>query len=178
MRDRPSVSSAGTASGSPMKDSPMRDSTMTTGKYQRGGIQFRYPENWKLADDSMEGIPRTVSIQAPSGAFWSIDIHPFSVDPDELMTQALEAMRGEYPDLEASETDTIVAGNESRGYDLYFCCLDFVVASRMRAFRLGHATYMLTYQAEDREFEQMEPVFDAITHSYFQENDTLAHRSD
>jgi hypothetical protein len=141
-----------------------------TGNYQRGGIQFLYPENWTLADDSMDAFPRTISVQAPSGAFWSVDIHPFSVDPDELLSQVLEAMRGEYADLEAGVANEDVVGNESRGYDLFFCCLDFIVAARLRAFRRGHATYLLMYQAEDREFEQVEPVFQAITHSFLQEN--------
>ena len=144
-----------------------------TGIYQRRGIQFRYPENWTLADDSLDAFPRTISLQAPSGAFWSVDIHPFSVDPDDLLSQVLEAMRGEYPDLEASATNEAVAGNPSSGYDLYFCCLDFVVACRLRAFHQGHATYMLTFQAEDREFDQMEPVFQAITHSFFDVNESL-----
>ena len=114
-----------------------------TGNYQRGGIQFLYPENWTLADDSMDAFPRTISVQAPSGAFWSVDIHPFSVDPDELLSQVLEAMRGEYADLEASVANEDVVGNESRGYDLFFCCLDFIVAARLRAFRRGHATLPL-----------------------------------
>jgi hypothetical protein len=144
-----------------------------TGNYQRCGIQFRYPENWTLADDSLESFPRTISVQAPSGAFWSVDIHPFSVDPEELLSQVLEAMRGEYADLEASVADEDVVGNPSRGYDLYFCCLDFVVAAQLRAFRRGHATYLLTFQAEDREFERMEPVFQAITYSFLEENGAL-----
>ena len=141
-----------------------------TGTYHRSGIQFQYPENWTLADDSMESFPRTISVQAPGGAFWSVDIHPFSVDPQELLSVALDAMRGEYQDLEASSADDELAGNESYGYDLFFCCLDFIVASRLRAFRRGHATYMFTFQAEDREFEKFEPVFEAITYSFLQEN--------
>ena len=144
-----------------------------TGTYHRSGIQFQYPENWTLADDSLEAFPRTISVQAPSGAFWSVDIHPFSVDPKELLTLAVDAMRGEYQDLEVSPCDNDVAGNPSLGYDLFFCCLDFIVTCRLRAFRLGHATYMLTFQAEDREFEKLEPVFEAITHSFLQENETF-----
>ena len=142
-----------------------------TGTYHRSGIQFQYPENWTLADDSMDTFPRTISVQAPSGAFWSGDMHPFSVDPVELLSVALEAMRGEYQDLEVSPANDDFVGNESFGYDLFFCCLDFIVTSRLRAFRRGHATYMFTFQAEDREFEKLEPVFEAITHSFLQEKE-------
>ena len=46
-----------------------------------------------------------------------------------------------------------------------FYCLDFLVTSQVRALRHGHAVYLLTYQAEDREFDQLADVFRAITAS-------------
>lgn len=145
-----------------------------TGNYDRCGIRFLYPENWELTDDALDEIPRTISVQAPSGAFWSVDIHPFSVDPTELLDEVVAAMRGEYADLEAFAATEQVNGQDADGFDMFFWCLDFVVTCRVRALRSGHATYLMTYQAEDREFQQMEPVFKAITHSFFQENQLFA----
>ncbi len=144
-----------------------------TATYERAGLQFLYPENWTLADDALDQIPRTITLQSPTGAFWSVDIHPFSVDADELLDQTLDIMKQEYPELEYVKADEAINEHAASGYDLYFHCLDFVVASHVRTLRFGHATYMLTYQGEDRDFEKLAPVFRAITTSLFTEK-TLA----
>ncbi len=138
-----------------------------TAVYDRSGLKFQYPENWIVADDSMDEVPRTISLQAPSGAFWSIDIHPFSMDVEELLTMTLRIMQQEYPEAECHAVEDVIAGETASGYDLFFYCLDFVVTARLRCFRHGHATFLLTYQAEDREFDQLDPVFQAITFSLF-----------
>jgi hypothetical protein len=143
-----------------------------TASYDRAGLQFVYPENWTLADDTVDEIPRTISVQSPTGGFWSVDIHPFSVEPEKLLEDAVSVMREEYPDMETQKISEEVSGEPSFGYDLDFYCLDFVVHCRLRALQSGHATYLLTYQAEDRDFEQLGAVFQAITISMFRE--TLA----
>lgn len=140
-----------------------------TATYERSGLNFLYPENWVLAEDVMDQIPRTIMLQSPTGAFWSVDIHPFSVDIDHLLRETLAAMKEEYPELEAVDAEEEVGDTMAQGHDLFFYCLDFVVAANVRALRVGHATYLLTYQAEDRDFEKLGPVFRAITTSLFKE---------
>ena len=136
-----------------------------TSEYNRHGIQFLYPQNWQVADEQLDQTPRSVTIQSESGAFWSLDIHPFSADPAEIVASSVEAMRGEYDELEVEEMEETICGEDAVGADLSFWCLDFVVECQMRAFRHGHATFALTYQAEDREFDQLRAVFAAVTTS-------------
>lgn len=143
-----------------------------TATYDRSGLNFMYPENWKLAEDAMDQIPRTIMLQSPTGAFWSVDIYPFSVEADQLLKDTIAAMREEYPELECEDVEESICETDAVGKDLHFYCLDFVVASHVRALRFGHATYLLTYQAEDRDFEKLGPVFRAITTSLFQEADS------
>ncbi len=143
---------------------------MTTATYDRSGIQFIYPENWQVTDDTEDVIPRTIVLESPTSAFWSIDIHPFSVGTDELLETFVQAMNEEYPDIESQLVKETIEGREAVGYDLTFYCLDFVVATKVRAFQEGHATYLLTYQGEDRDFEKLEIVFQAITHSLLQDH--------
>ena len=135
--------------------------------YQRHGLTFLYPDNWQLVDDDANSIPRVISLQAPSGAFWSVDIHPFSVRLADLMDAFLETLRAEYRELECEEATEKIGANEASGFDVQFYCLDYVVSAQIRGLRYGHAAYMFTYQAEDREFEQMNRVFRAITASLF-----------
>ncbi len=132
--------------------------------YDRAGLKFQYPENWEITDDTND-IPRTISLQSPTGAFWSVDIHPFSVDADDLLEQTIAAMKAEYEDLEVDPVEEQTAGEPTSGYDLTFYCLDFLVASQLRCFKHGHALYALTYQAEDRDFDKLHDVFRAITTS-------------
>lgn len=136
--------------------------------YQRSGLRLMYPENWELVDDDVHSIPRVVSLQAPGGAFWSVDIHPFTVDLQELMDAFLDTLRNEYREIEFQRVEESIGSEESHGYDVQFYCLDYVVAAQIRGLRHGHAAYVLTYQAEDREFDQMNLVFRAITASLFQ----------
>lgn len=138
---------------------------MSTATYERSGLHFLYPENWQLVEDNMDSIPRTIVIQSPDGAFWSVDIHPFSVSREELIETFVQAMKEEYPEIESHPITEEIEGREAVGFDLFFCCMDFVVTSRVRAFQEGHATYLLTYQAEDRDFEKLEVVFKAVTTS-------------
>ena len=44
-------------------------------KYDRDGFAFQYPDNWVLEEDPSDGLPRTVSVTAESGAFWSLSIY-------------------------------------------------------------------------------------------------------
>ena len=144
---------------------------MSTATYDRSGLNFLYPENWKLVEDSMDAIPRTVVIQSPTGAFWSVDIHPFSVSREELIETVAQAMKEEYPEIESHPISEEILGSEAVGFDLFFCCLDFVVTSRIRALQVGHATYLLTYQAEDRDFQELGVVFEAMTVSLLKSDD-------
>ena len=136
--------------------------------YSKAGLSFHYPDNWVITDDTDE-IPRTVSLQSPSGAFWSVDIHPFSIDQEFLLQEMLNAMKDEYADIEVDPVEDETVGISSTGYDLTFYCLDFLVTCHVRCFQHGHAVYVMTYQAEDREFEQLHEVFRAITTSMLSE---------
>jgi hypothetical protein len=76
-------------------------------------------------------------------------------------------MRAEYRDLEQESSYQLVAGKKVHGYDLAFYCLDLTNSAFVRSFRTPVATYVLFYQAEDRDFRQLEQVFAAITKSFF-----------
>lgn len=133
--------------------------------YENFGIRFRYPENWSVTDEQRDDWPRSVSIQSPSGAYWELQLYPSRMSPARLSKQALEAMRQVYEDLEFRAVTEELGTIHAKGYDLDFFCLDFLVSSRIRCFRVGSRTCLLTCQAESREFERHQPVFAAITKS-------------
>lgn len=131
--------------------------------YDKMGIRFQYPENWTLEEEDALSGSGAVSVYSPGGAFWSIAIHPRFESPQRLIDAALKAMREEYEGLESEEVQEEVAGHEMLGYDLHFICLDLTNTSRIRCCHTDDATYLLFCQAEDREFESIEAVFQAMT---------------
>jgi hypothetical protein len=139
-----------------------------SGTYDKNGIRFLYPDNWQITDEETVDWPRFVSIQSPGGGFWSLLIYRANEDPSSLTEEVLTTMRAEYEDVEADLVDDEFAGFKAAGYDMFFYCLDFVVNSRTLAGRSDDRTILLVWQAEDGEFQELEPVFRAITTSLLQ----------
>lgn len=133
------------------------------------GIHFQYPDNWDLdVAETTEGL-YTISVMSPGGAFWTIMIYPSSDEPGEIAKAALDALRVEYPDSDVSDASEEVSGYELAGYDLNFFYLDLTSTATLRAFRAPDASYVIHCQAEDREYEKLSIVFQAITASLFLE---------
>jgi len=129
------------------------------------GISFQYPDNWTLDEEDALAGRQSVTVYSPGGAFWSVAVHPPSADPARLAQGALDAMRQEYEQLDAEESREIIAGHQTIGYDLNFFALDLTNTAQVRCWQTDRATYTIFWQAEDREFAQIERVFQAITTS-------------
>ncbi len=134
--------------------------------FNKLGIHFQYPENWTLDEQDAVSGQRSVTVYSPGGAFWCIAVHPRWTDPSRLAQKAVQAMREEYEGIEDEPAEENVAGWDLVGYDLNFFYLDLTNTAKVRCLRGDHATYSIFWQAEDREFEQLARVFDAITLSF------------
>jgi hypothetical protein len=133
--------------------------------FDKMGIQFLYPENWTLdQQEAVEG-ENAVTVYSPEGAFWSVMLHPRVIDPRDLTFEVLSAMKKEFTDFEAEPSHETIEGIDLVGYDMNFYCLDLTNTALVRGFRTADATCIILYQAEDREFASIEPVFRAMTTS-------------
>jgi hypothetical protein len=129
--------------------------------FAEDGIQFLYPENWELQREEADN-GWTVSLQSPETAFWMLS---FDADmPEmELMAQAaLDALRGEYEDLESEECVESVAGQPAVGHDVRFFSLDLTNTCWIRSFYTEQGTVLVMWQSNDLELERHEPVLRAI----------------
>jgi hypothetical protein len=138
--------------------------------FDKLGIRFHYPENWKLDEESAHQGPTSVTVISPGGAFWTLSLHPVSADLPRLTRAVLEALREEYKELDAEPIEEVVCDHELVGYDVNFYWLDLTNTALVRAFRTPRATCVLLCQAEDREFVQVERVFLAMTTSLLRES--------
>ncbi len=137
-------------------------------EFDKLGICFQYPDNWSLTEEDALAGCQSVTVYSPGGGFWSVAIHPPATDPGELASAALEAMEEEYEGLESEEVRETVVGREMVGHDLNFHCLDLTNTACVRSVSTGRATLTIFCQAEDREMERIQPVFQAMTISLMQ----------
>lgn len=137
-------------------------------EFNKLGVAFQYPENWTLDEEDALSGRKSVTVYSPRGAFWSISVHPSSADPLRLAKAAVDAMKAEYAELEVEQTQETIAGRETVGYDLSFYYLDLTNTAWVRCIRTDRATYAVFCQGEDRDFNELEAVFRAMTTSFLQ----------
>jgi hypothetical protein len=133
--------------------------------YEKLGIRFLYPDNWLLDEDDVLGGDPLVAVYSPGGAFWSVAVHPVETDPGELASAALRTLKAEYEDSESEPVSEEIGGETMSGFDVNFFYLDFTNTAIIRSFRTAEASCLVLCQAEDREFNEIGPVFRAITTS-------------
>ena len=140
-----------------------------TAVYEHSGMRFLYPENWVLDNRDDTGRPWSVSVHSPTGAFWSLTVYDGPADLTQLESESLQAVQEEYPEsfFESSEATEEIAGHTITGHDINFVYLDFLVSAKLRVFHFGQRRCVVLYQAEDRDFESLQRVFEAITYSLF-----------
>lgn len=137
------------------------------GEYTKNGIQFQYPETWKIEETQTDQECQTISLYGPSGgAFWSVSTHPRSTNPIQLIEAATEAIQNEYKHIEFEDLTETIADHTLIGRDINFYCLDLTVTASVRCIQGSQATYTIFYQAEDRELKENLPVFLAINVSF------------
>ena len=135
-------------------------------RFDRFGLAFDYPDNWTVdAGDAAGGRPE-VTVYSPGGAFWSVSLHTPAGGAEELAAAVVTQMREEYRDLDSEPAKASVSGHALSGYDLNFYCLDLTNTAAVRTLETPSGTYLLFCQAEDREWERVAHVFDAMTASF------------
>lgn len=133
--------------------------------YDRLGVRFVYPENWKLQEDEAIEWPRSVSVESPLGAFWTAMIHAAGTDLKEALAETLEALKSEYDQVEFERADEEFAERRAEGFDLQFFYLDLLITARVRGLHVGDQVIVVISQGEDRDFEALKEVFRAMTES-------------
>jgi hypothetical protein len=129
--------------------------------FEQSGISFFYPENWRLEREESD-TGWTVQVQSPDTAFFLLTLNEDGPSSEEVARTALEALREDYPDLEADECVDSLAGQPAVGYDIRFTSLDLTNTCWTRSFYCADGTVLVLCQLNDLELEQHEPVLRAI----------------
>ena len=131
------------------------------------GVRFLYPENWKVVDQTEAGEDATagVMLETPEKAFFSLNRYTGGIAPQQVIDEAIAAMRGEYDEIEVSPYDDPSGLAREAGAELSFYYLDLLVAARLVAIPDGDDVLLVQIQGESRDFERLEPVFAAMLQS-------------
>jgi hypothetical protein len=130
-------------------------------QFDADGVSFRYPDNWTLErEDSEQGW--TVSVQSPETAFVVLCFDQTMPVPEDMAETALEALKEDYPDLEAEPCIEPLAGQPAVGHNIEFISFDLTNTRWTRSFYSDAGTILLMCQINDMEMEQNEPVLRAI----------------
>ena len=130
-------------------------------QFDEGGIRFRYPENWRLEREENDA-GWTVSVQSPDTAFMLISLREDMPSTDRMAETALEALREDYPDLEADDCVDSVAGQPAVGHNIRFFSFDLTNTCWTRSFYSSNGTVLLLCQSNDLELEKNEPILRAM----------------
>lgn len=129
--------------------------------FEQEGIRFSYPENWRMErEDSENGW--TVSVYGPGTAFLLLSYDEDMPEAERMADTALEALREDYPDLEADACTDTVAGQPAYGHDIRFFSLDLTNTCWTRSFYTSRGTALVMWQVNDLELELTEEVLRAI----------------
>lgn len=131
------------------------------------GVRFLYPDNWRIVEQTEAGEDSTagVMLETPEKAFFSVNRYTGGVSPQKVLDEAIAAMRGEYDEIEVNPFEDEARGPRDVGAELSFYYLDLLVATRVLAIADGDEVLLVQIQGESRDFDRLEPVFQAMLKS-------------
>lgn len=130
--------------------------------YEGLGLSLPYPENWKVTEEKDGELTDSIYLESPKTAFLSITRYQVLAGPDAIVEEAVASMRSEYEEIECEDLLFDIGEDESFGCDLRFYCLDLLIVSRLIAFQADQRSFLIQFQAEDREFEGLRLVIHAM----------------
>jgi hypothetical protein len=124
------------------------------GIYDEAGIRFEYPESWAL-EVSEDGPVTKIEVQSPAGlAFAWVLLDESRPAPAEVADEALQAMRDDYPTLDAVPALETIGGHRAVGHDVEFISLDMTNSCAIRCFRTPRRTVLVFGQWSDLEGDE------------------------
>ena len=130
------------------------------------GIRFLYPDNWSIAERAEEDGENGATLDLPGGGFVSLELTDGG-EVESMVDGIVAAIAADYEDLEREDIRREVLPQSTPVTDLRFYYLDLLIVSRLVVLDPpgqppGGDRLVVQMQAESRDFDKNEPVFDAI----------------
>jgi len=138
--------------------------------FRQGELAFYYPDNWRLEREPSD-TGWSITLFSPDTAFLVVTLDSDTPTPEHMAQTVLDALREEYPELDADAVLQSIGGQPAIGHDINFFSLDLTNTCWTRCFRTGGGTVLLLFQLSDVDLERYEPLFRAICASLTVEED-------
>ncbi|MCG8650768.1 MAG: hypothetical protein MI861_13100 [Pirellulales bacterium] len=126
------------------------------------GIRFLYPDNWSIADREEDEGTDGVTLELPTGGFFSVERDQQGMLDEELIEEVSNTIEEDYTEVEREEIVLEGASQGERAIDFRFYYLDLLIISRLVLITIDGARYLVQFQAESRDFDANERVLAAI----------------
>lgn len=129
--------------------------------FERSGVRFDYPAEW--ATDFDDGGPGwTVVVQSPDTAFVLVSLRPDADTPAQVADEALDALRAEYPTIDAQAAVDSLAGQPAVGHDVDFITLDTSILCWTRCIETASGPLLVLCQTSEYDRARNEPALRAF----------------
>ncbi len=127
--------------------------------FEEFGLRFLYPDNWQWVpeDDS-----NSATLQLPSGGFCSLLLNNSDQTNEQVVQAIATSLGAEYGQIESDPLDITQFFSNGLAVDLEFYYLDLLIISRVVVTQISGDRFVFQLQAESRDFEANQLVFDAI----------------
>jgi hypothetical protein len=129
--------------------------------FQEDGISFLCPDGWSLEREPTED-GWTVTLQSPGTAFAMVRLDKSMPPVPDVAVAALEALRADYPELEARSVVETLAGEMAVGHDVEFFSLDLTVTAWTRVFYGLAGTVLVLCQVSGADEDEYEPALRGV----------------
>ena len=133
-------------------------------EYAQNGVRFRYPDYWELTEQP-NGDGVAVTLSGPGTCFWMLQLFLDAPAPDHVISQAVDAFRDEYDEIDFYPISDELCGRPASGGDLKFVCLELINSASLRACQTDRFTALVLFQGTDSELEETRETLEAITAS-------------
>jgi hypothetical protein len=126
------------------------------------GLKFLYPDNWSRLDRGESEGDQGATLELPSGGFFSIERDRDGQPIEQIIEAVASSFESEYQEVEREDLPVDAREQIERGVEFHFYYLDLLIISRLLILNRDGIRYLVQMQAESRDFDSNELVFEAI----------------
>jgi hypothetical protein len=131
-------------------------------EFSADGLSFVYPDEWTLEREENDS-GWTVTLQSPGTAFAVVSLdRNLDHTIEDVAHTALEAMKDEFPGLEAESAVEMLAGEMAIGHDIEFFSVDVPTLCWTRSFYGLAGIVLVLCQVAELDEAEYEPALRVI----------------
>ena len=126
------------------------------------GVRFLYPDNWKQVERAEDEGKDGVTLELPSGGFFTIEKTRSGDLTEEILMELTESFESDYGEVERERIHLEGEVDGEEAFEFRFYYLDLLIVSRLVVLDRQENTLVVQMQAESRDYDENDRVFLAL----------------